>query len=489
MSAISASRLRPLIGSRSFYREAVLVMLPVAGQQLLNSMFGFFDNLMVGMVDAATLSGVTVANKVFFVYQGIFWGITGAGGLLLSQYYGAGDRKNCQILFALQQLAGLLVAIAFTGILLVAPEMLLRAFVSDPATIAAGMGYVELIRFSYLPAAVSMVSLFSLRSVGQSKVPFVVGLFTISVNIVLNWIFIFGKLGLPAMGGRGAALATLIARIVEMLFYLVWIGSGRTWFTWNIAAARGAGRKLIRMVADKTFPLIANEFLWTMGTNMLFWSYARINEYAVPALVIVEQSMQFVYVMFGGMSAGVAILIGSRLGAGRFEEARRNSNQLMFMASCIGLVLMIISVAVSGVLPGFFNVSDELRQMATLLIRIQTLFFIPQILYTNIFFVLRAGGDIPSAFRLDAVYTWLVPIPLAILIATVVPLVTPVSIVVAYVITQFMLNAKLALAFKYYAKGLWLKNLTVEHNHDQDHDQSDQTGQPGNPSPSISGIS
>jgi Na+-driven multidrug efflux pump len=194
MSAISASRLRPLIGSRSFYREAVLVMLPVAGQQLLNSMFGFFDNLMVGMVDAATLSGVTVANKVFFVYQGIFWGITGAGGLLLSQYYGAGDRKTCQILFALQQLAGLLVAIAFTGILLVAPEMLLRAFVSDPATIAAGMGYVELIRFSYLPAAVSMVSLFSLRSVGQSKVPFVAGLFTISVNIVLNWIFIFGKL-------------------------------------------------------------------------------------------------------------------------------------------------------------------------------------------------------------------------------------------------------------------------------------------------------
>lgn len=463
MCAAGSLSLRPLIGNKSFYREALAVMLPVTGQQLITSLYGFTDNLMVGMVDAASLSGVTVANKVFFVFMGIFWGITGAGGLLLSQYYGAGDKKSGQIIFALQHVAGILVGLAFTIMLLLAPELMLRIFVKDAATVSAGLGYMEIIRFSYIPAGISMVTMFSLRSVGQSKVPFYVGLLTVSINIFLNWVFIFGKLGQPAMGARGAALATLIARIIEMLFYILWVATGKSWFNWNIAAAGQASKRLLRMATAKTFPLIANEFLWTMGTNVLFWSYARIDEYSLPALVIVEQSMQFVYVMFGGMSAGVAILVGTRLGAGQFKEARTNSRRLMFLGSVIGAVLMVVALLISGPLPEFFNVSDQIKATATLLIRLQTLFFIPQLLYTIIFFVLRAGGDIKSAFRLDALYTWLVPIPIAVVLATVVPRFTPITIVAAYMISQFVLNAKLMAAFKYYRKEHWLQNLTVDH--------------------------
>lgn len=437
-------------------------MLPVAGQQLISSMFGFVDSIMVGMVDAATLSGVTVANKMFFVYSGFFWGITGAGGLLLSQYFGANDRKNCQRIFLLQQLAGAFVALLFTAMLLSVPELTLRVFVRDTQTIQAGLSYVEMIRFSYLPAGISMVSLFSLRAVGQSRVPLIVGVSAIITNIFLNWVLIFGNLGAPAMGARGAGLATLLARIIEMVFYLIWIGSGRTYFSWRLSVLRQTGMRLLRQAGSKTIPLIANEFMWTMGTNMFFWSYARLDETAVPALVIAEQSMQFIYVLFGGVSAAVSIMIGSRLGAGKFQEARDNSRKMLFLSACMGLGLTVLVISVSGRIPDLFNVSGSLRQLASLLIIIQAIFFVPNMLYSNIFFILRAGGDIRSAFRLDAVYTWLVPIPAAIALAIVLPIWFDISIVFAYIMTQILLYAKLVLAFQFLNRGHWLRNLTTE---------------------------
>jgi Na+-driven multidrug efflux pump len=173
--------------------------------------------------------------------------------------------------------------------------------------------------------------------------------------------------------------------------------------------------------------------------------------------------MQFVYVMFGGMSAGVAILVGTRLGAGQFKEARTNSRRLMFLGSVIGAILMVVALLISGPLPEFFNVSDQIKATATLLIRLQTLFFIPQLLYTIIFFVLRAVviSSQPSDSMLYI--HWLVPIPIAVVLATVIPRFTPITIVAAYMISQFVLNAKLMAAFKYYRKEHWLQNLTVDH--------------------------
>jgi putative MATE family efflux protein len=450
-----------LIGSRSFYREALLIMLPVAGQQLITSMFSFIDSLMVGMVSASTLSGVIVANKIFFVYSGFFWGITGAGGLLISQYFGARDKQSCQMIFTLQHLAGAFVAVVFTGLLLTAPEWLMRLFVSQEPTVNAGLSYISYVRYSYLPAGISMVSMFSLRAVGQSRVPLMVGIAAIISNVFLNWVFIFGNLGSPAMGAAGAGLATLIARVIEMLFYLIWIASGRTYFSWYFGVIRKISRQMVRMAAAKTFPLIGNEFLWTMGTNMFFWSYARLDESALPALAIVEQSMQFVYVLFGGISAAVSIMIGSRLGAGRFEEARDNSRKMLFLSACMGFGLSIIVISLSKPIPLLYNVSGQLQRLATVLIIIQALMFIPNVLYTNIFFILRAGGDIRSAFHLDATYTWLVPIPVAILLSVLINRWVDVSILFAYPFTQILLYTKLIPAFRFLRRGHWLRNLTL----------------------------
>ena len=195
------------------------------------------DNLMVGSLDASGLamSAVTVANRPYTIFFGVFFGMTGAAGLLISQYYGARDFKTCRALFALQVVIGLAASLCVGLWLALWPESVMRIFVSDPRTISLGMEYLSIIWLSYLPLAVSNVCIFSLRSIGENRMSMLVSLAAMGVNALCNYALIFGHFGLPAMGVRGAALGTLIARTVEMLFYLRMLWAGARCSRWTFA--------------------------------------------------------------------------------------------------------------------------------------------------------------------------------------------------------------------------------------------------------------
>ena len=171
------------------------------------------------MPAAWPMSAVTVANRPYTIFFGVFFGMTGAAGLLISQYYGARDFKTCRALFALQVVIGLAASLCVGLWLALWPESVMRIFVSDPRTISLGMEYLGVIWLSYLPLAVSNVCIFSLRSIGENRMSMLVSLAAMGVNALCNYALIFGHFGLPAMGVAGAALGTLIARTVEMLFY------------------------------------------------------------------------------------------------------------------------------------------------------------------------------------------------------------------------------------------------------------------------------
>ena len=193
---------RPFVGSRSFYAGALGVMVPVAVQQLINNLFNMIDNLMVGSLDASGLamSAVTVANRPYTIFFGVFFGMTGAAGLLISQYYGARDFKTCRALFALQVVIGLAASLCVGLWLALWPESVMRIFVSDPRTVSLGMEYLSIIWLSYLPLAVSNVCIFSLRSIGENRMSMLVSLAAMGVNALCNYALIFGRLGMPAMG-------------------------------------------------------------------------------------------------------------------------------------------------------------------------------------------------------------------------------------------------------------------------------------------------
>ncbi|MBP1757230.1 MAG: efflux family protein [Firmicutes bacterium] len=436
-------------------------MLPVMLQQMVVSLFNFVDNLMVGLVDAPTLAGVAVANKVYFIYCFIFFGLSGAGATLISQYFGAEDQDECERLFLLQVVIGLVIGILFVLLLTFFPRQILTIFVKDPVTVQVGLDYLSIVKFSYIPAALTMVCLFSLRAIGYNKMPMITGVVAILVNIALNWVLIFGHLGFPALGARGAAIATLIARMIEALCYLVWIGAGKTIFSWNLSRIRQLSAPVARMFVRKSIPLTVNEFLYSLGISVIFWSFSRVNETAIPALVITDQALQISLILFGGQTSAIAVLVGKRLGAGQFDQARINARLLLVFQGALAAAVMILSIATAPFLPRLFNIPVEIQHMATWLIIIQALFYVIFIVYANVFFILRAGGDMRSALLVDSAQIWLLPIPFAVLAALVWPGIAANHFLWFFLLSQALQNLRIVPCIHYFRRGHWVRNLTT----------------------------
>lgn len=459
---IVRERIRPYIGSRAFYKSALAVMVPVTIQQLINNLFNMIDNVMVGSldIDGLAMSAVTVANRPYTIFFGVFFGMTGAAGLLISQYYGARDMKTCQGLFSLQMVIGFIASLLVGMALAAWPEQVMRIFVSDTRTVALGMQYLRVIWLSYLPLAVSNVCIFSLRSIGENRMSMLVSLAAMGVNACCNYALIFGKLGAPALGVTGAAIGTLIARTVEMAFYLTLLVRGRIAFTLDMKAFLRLPRGVVKSFAVKAVPLIINEILWNVGMNVYFWSYARLDEAALPAITIGDQCSQIAAVMAMGTSSAVSVLIGAELGAGRLDKARENCKKLLTLVVGIGLACVAVCSALGVLLPNAFRVTPQLRALATRITLVMAVFTPFSFVYGFCFFCMRAGGDTRNAMLLDSGYMWLAPVPASVAVALL--LKGRISMPAAVLTVQLLMNAKVVLALWVLKRGKWVRNITQE---------------------------
>jgi len=437
-------------------------MIPVTIQQLINNLFNMVDNLMVGSLDVngLAMSAVTVANRPFMIFFGVFFGMSGAAGLMISQFYGAGDKRTCQGLFSLQMIIGLVASLIFGAVLCLFPEQVMRIFVSDPHTIELGVQYLRIIWLSYIPVAVSNTCVFSLRSLGQNRMSMVVSLVAMAVNAVCNYVLIFGHLGFPAMGVAGAAVGTLISRLVEMTIYLVMLARKRTIFNLNLAAFRWVKAAHVKAFFLRALPLISNELLWTCGMNIYFWSYARLSEASLPAVTIGEQLAQISFVMAMGTASAVSVLVGTELGANRLEQAKKNCKQLLSLVIAISLFCVCMSCVLGLIVPHAYSVTPELRALATRITITMGMFAPLNFTYGFCFYCMRAGGDTKNAMMLDSGYMWLVPVPAAVLMGIFLP--GKISIATAVLIVQALMNSKVFLALWTLKKGRWVRNITVE---------------------------
>ncbi len=453
--------IRPYLGDRKFYFGALSVMLPVTVQQLINNLFNVVDNVMVGSldVDGLAMSAVSVANKPYLIFFGMLFGVFGAGGLMISQYYGAQDRKTCQGLFSLETLLGIAGSLLISAVLYLFPAQVMGLYVKDARTIALGVRYLRVVCFSYLPVAVSSSVIFSLRALGQNKTSMLVSLATMGVNAVMNYLLIFGKLGLPALGVEGAAWGTLIARLFEMGFYLILLLRRRVVFSLDLLAFLRLRKAVVVSYVKKALPLVTNELLWTVGMNVFFWGYARLDEAALPAYTIAEVCLQVTAVLAMGSSSAVSVLVGTELGANQLGRAKENCKKLFSLNVAIGLLVALLCGLLGYVLPHAFSVSDALKAMATRLAWVNALFAPLNFIYGFCFYCLRAGGDTKNAMLLDSGYMWLLPVPACVLMALLFP--GRVSIVLAVAVVQALMNAKVVIALRVVKRGDWVRNITV----------------------------
>ncbi len=444
------------IGDRPFYREVIRVAMPVILQQLVATAMGFIDSVMVGQIDAQAMASVLVSNKYFLIMQAILFGVTYGVGIFISQYYGADDHEKGQGLFVINVLGSVSVAIVFLTLISAAPRVMMSLFVENPATIDYGMAYLDFVRFSYLPYAISLASMTALRSIGENKKPMVISSLAILLSTGLNYLLIFGNFGFPKMGVAGAGLATLIARLFEMILYLILLGRNKQYFNLKFAPIRRLTKELLLLVIRKTIPMMGNELFWSAGTVLVFKAYCLVNEANIASLTIVEMTSNFVFILLGGFAAAASILVGARLGASRFAEARQNSTRLLALGAVIGVVCGVVVFLISGQIPQLFNVNDEFRILATTMLSLQAAFY-PLILVNCIFFfILRVGGDMFGTVMVDSGYIWLITLPIAAALSL---LVKP-EMAVFFLIIQCTEIMKFAIAWWLYRRGKWLCNLT-----------------------------
>lgn len=447
------------IGSKDFYKSALLVMIPVIIQQLINTLFNVVDNMMVGQLDQLHLTAVSAANKPYLIFSGFIFGLTGGGIILISQYFGAGDRQECQNIFSLEMALCTAISLVFCVVLYFFPTFVMGIFLQDETTIALGAEYMRVVSFSYIPVAISSTCIFSLRALGKNKMPMIAGLMTMGANALFNYILIFGKLGFPAMGVTGAALGTLFSRLLEMCFYLVVLKKGNNFFTLRLFDFLKMRAAVVASYIKRALPLTLNEMLWTTGLNIYAWSYARLDEPAYPALVIAELTMQVGMVLSVGMASAISVMVGTELGANRLDAAKENCKRLLPMVCIIAIVSSFIGSIGAFVLPGVFAVEPALRTLATKLTLVFAMFYLPNALYSFCFFCLRAGGDTKSATLLDSGYMWMVPVPASILMA--VFFTGKLSLLPAVFIVQLLMNAKVVWALAVLKKGKWMRNITI----------------------------
>ncbi|NFH91684.1 MATE family efflux transporter [Clostridium botulinum] len=449
-------QLTNIVEDKVFLRKTIAIAIPVTIQALLNTTLNLIDTMMIGQLGETTIAAVGLANKVFFVFTLLLFGIVSGSSILTAQYWGKKDIKNIRKVLGISLIIGLFGAIIFVVPSLICPNLVMRIFTPNESTIGIGVAYLSIVALSYPLTAITNAYISLLRAVNEVKAPVVISLFSILINAILNYTLIFGHFGFPALGVQGAAIGTLIARIIECISVLsiVYLKNGP-------AAAR-----LKELVAfDKTFikmffitvsPVIANEFMWGLGVTIYSLVYGRMGDGAVAAITITQTVEQIAVVIFQGISAATAVILGNELGANKLKKADIHAKYLLILQFIATLVIGVICILTRWPLIHLFTVTEAVAVDISKCLIVFVL-YLPFKMFNlvNITGVLRSGGDTKSGLILDTTGVWLIGIPLAYLggIFLSLPIYWVYVLVLAEEIYKFVLS------FKRYKQKKWLKNI------------------------------
>lgn len=452
--------LKKFIGTKEFYKVALIVAIPLMLQQLITSSVNLVDNLMVGQLGDMALAGVASVNRFYMIATYGTNGLLAAAAIFIAQFYGARkfDKMQEVFRFSIVFASGIMIFFFLLGVLM--PQVIVGYFTSEAAIVEQGIQYIQVAAFTFLPMAITLSISSALRAVGETKIPLYVSIVAVITNTVLNYCLIFGNFGFPFMGVRGAALATLIARILESGILLFILAKVDVPFKTKISDLFKISKTLIKKILIKAAPLATNEVLWSLGMATLFKLYGTRGAEVIAGYSIANTTSDIFFVLFGGMAAASTVLISHHLGANELDEARSNGYRLMGFSVILSVFFAILMFGSSFVVPNWFQVSAQSKEVASTVLMIMSAMFWIYMLNTQCYFTLRAGGDTKSTLFMDSVYMWCVNISLVAFIAYN----TNVNIYMLYIIGQSTDLIKMAIGYYLVRKEKWVVNLT--HNDD-----------------------
>lgn len=458
--------MKKFIGDRAFYKMVFVITLPIVIQNGLTNFVNMLDNIMVGQIGTEQMSGVAVANQLIFVFNICIFGIVSGAGIFGAQFFGSDNPKGFRDTFRFKLTYGALATLAGVLIFWFAGEMLIGLFlhedgsaVSAEQTLYYGMKYLKLMMIGLPPFVLTQAYTSSLREMGKTMLPMVAGIIAIVVNMSLNYVLIFGKLGLPVLGVAGAAIATVISRFVEILAVMIVVHRQQEQYPFIPEAYHTLKipAELQKKIMIKGSPLIINEFFWACGTAIVSQSYSTRGLEVVAGINISSTVSNVFNVVFLALGNAVGIIVGQLLGADKMEEAKETDTKLIATSMMACGVLGVIMIMIAPYFPRIYNTTENVRSLATSFI-ISLAIFMPFHAFCHAcYFTLRSGGQTLITMLFDSVYLWVASIPIARILTGY----TDLPIVTIYFWCQAVEIGKCILGYTFLRKGVWLRNIVT----------------------------
>lgn len=455
---------RKYIGDRNFYKSYIALALPMILQNAVTNLVSFLDNIMVGQLGTEQMSGVAIVNQLIFVYNLAIFGAVSAASIFGAQYFGKGNHKGHMYSFRFKLYAALTVTILTILLFVTKGESLISLYLTDTsgsgatgAALQYGLEYLIIMIAGLIPFAVNQAYATNIKETGQTLLPMIASFVAVGSNAILDYLLIFGIGPFPELGVQGAALATVIARYIEALMIIIWAHRHREKNQYLKGAYTGFGIPAdeLKAIIIKGLPLMMNEVLWAAGMTAVIQCYSIRGLEVVAGLNIATTITNLFNIIYLQLGACISIVVGQYLGAGKLEEAKDADNKMIVFSVFCCVIVAVCMLFIGRFFPQIYNTSEEIRALATKFIAVSAI-IMPFCSFSHAsYFTLRSGGKTMVTFLFDSVFTWIIIVPIAFLLAHF----TGLGIVSVYFLVQATELIKVVIGYFMIRSNVWLVQM------------------------------
>lgn len=453
------------IGNKEFYKMVLVLLLPMVIQQGITNFVSLVDNIMVGRLGTEPMSGVAIVNQLVFVFNITIFGCLSGAGIYGAQFFGNKDTDGVRYTFRFKIIIGTIISTIVIIVFSVFGENLIKLYLNEgssnigdlKATLKYAQDYLKILLLGLIPFMVTQCYSTTLRETGETMLPMIGSGIAIVVNLSLNAILIFGFLGFPKLGVRGAAIATVISRYVEIIYIIIRTHKNSDKFIFIRKAFRTLyiPSDIVKKIIITGTPLLLNEFMWSMGMTIITQCYAYRGLEVIAAYNISSTVSNLFMIVLFAMGNAISILVGQQLGAGNIEKAKDIDRKLVFFNVSMYVVIGVILFILSPIIPHIYKTEEIVRTLSTDFLKIYSIVLPIFAFNHSAYFTMRSGGKTVLTFLFDSVFVWVVSLPIAYVLSRF----TGMSIVLLYFVVNFSEIIKSIIGAILLKKGIWAHNI------------------------------
>lgn len=441
---------------KNFYKTILSIVLPITFQNLISVSVNMADTIMLGTLGEVELTASSIGGQLFFILMVLIMGISSGANVMCAQYFGKEDRENINKVLSLAYILGVILSLIALMIALFFPKVFMMIFTTDIRVIEKGITYLKISSLSYIFFSITIISSSVLRSVKKVKIPALINVVSLIINVTLNYILILGNLGFRPMGIKGAAIATVVARICECILVIIYIKFFEN--TLNYKVSNNINKELKKQYIKVTTPIFLNELCWTIGSSIITLIVSRMGTNVVAANSINNVSYQLSLLFVQGLSSASSVIIGNTIGTGDYQKVRSYANTIVILSIFCGLIASSSIIFMRDFILSFYNVTEETKFIAKNIMIATSIVILFKSLSSNLLFgILRGGGDNKFVFKYEMITLYFLAIPLGTIAAFYLKL----SVPLIFIFLKSDEIIKGIIGYFRVKKGNWINDVTI----------------------------